>query len=393
MKLSACLMVKNEEHCLRRCLDSVKDVVDEIVIVDTGSTDSTVEIAKEYTDKIYFHEWENNFSKHRNQSISYATGDWILIIDADEELFVHPNSSVEELKEILGDIRSNYGCGVVKLLDIQNNSLIMSCNSARLFKKGNIHYESIIHNEPKYEGKSGLLFDIYINHYGYDLPKDKMEAKFKRTTSLLFEKLKNEPNNREIIFYLTQYYAQYGLAEEAIKYGEQYLSYIEELGKDFNQSIFYTIIKLYQDKEQYDDALRVIKLGMKMNDKNIDVVYSLLDQGCILADSYMIIDAAVKYVQLFKFYMENQHLSEGTFQFTFNDNHYYNALYRLALSHLSEGMNAWKYFKENRLDDVIKNFPTLYDEIRENLSNIRMNHLLDDKKSKLYELPKLIVPY
>jgi cellulose synthase/poly-beta-1,6-N-acetylglucosamine synthase-like glycosyltransferase len=77
--ISLCMMVKNEEKFLPQCLDSVRNYVDEIIIVDTGSTDRTVEIAEKYTDKIYFHPWEEDFSKHRNQSISYATGDWIFI--------------------------------------------------------------------------------------------------------------------------------------------------------------------------------------------------------------------------------------------------------------------------------------------------------------------------
>jgi glycosyltransferase involved in cell wall biosynthesis len=87
-RISLCMIVKNEEHCLRRCLDSVRDYVDEMIIVDTGSTDHTVEIAKSYHAQIYHHPWENDFSKHRNQSLSYATGDWILQLDADEELFL-----------------------------------------------------------------------------------------------------------------------------------------------------------------------------------------------------------------------------------------------------------------------------------------------------------------
>ena len=85
-KLSLCMIVKNEEKLLPGCLESAKDFVDEIIIVDTGSTDKTIEIAKQYNAKIYEHPWENNFSKHRNQSISYATSDWILYLDADEEL-------------------------------------------------------------------------------------------------------------------------------------------------------------------------------------------------------------------------------------------------------------------------------------------------------------------
>ena len=91
------MIVKNEEDCLGRCLKSVCDHVDEIIIVDTGSTDGTVEIAKSYGARIYHHPWENDFSKHRNQSLSYATGDWIFILDADEELFPEDGSALEEM--------------------------------------------------------------------------------------------------------------------------------------------------------------------------------------------------------------------------------------------------------------------------------------------------------
>ena len=85
--ISLCMIVKDEEEFLPGCLESVKEAVDEIIIVDTGSTDRTVEIAKSYGAKVYFHPWENDFSKARNYSISYATGDWIMYLDADEELF------------------------------------------------------------------------------------------------------------------------------------------------------------------------------------------------------------------------------------------------------------------------------------------------------------------
>ncbi len=84
--ISVCMIVKNEEQYLENCLKSIKDIADEIVIVDTGSTDRTVEIAKKYTDKIYFHPWKDSFSEARNHYLEYATGDWIFQMDADEEL-------------------------------------------------------------------------------------------------------------------------------------------------------------------------------------------------------------------------------------------------------------------------------------------------------------------
>jgi O-antigen biosynthesis protein len=82
--LSLCMIVKNEENFLEKCLLSVKDLVDEIIIVDTGSSDSTKEIAKKFTDKIYNFEWCDDFSAARNESLKHATKEWILVLDADE---------------------------------------------------------------------------------------------------------------------------------------------------------------------------------------------------------------------------------------------------------------------------------------------------------------------
>ena len=90
IKLSICMMVKNEEKNLKRCLDSVKELMEavesEIIIVDTGSTDGTVSIASKYTNNIYHHIWNNNFSEMRNISIAYASGEFVFILDADEVL-------------------------------------------------------------------------------------------------------------------------------------------------------------------------------------------------------------------------------------------------------------------------------------------------------------------
>jgi GT2 family glycosyltransferase/tetratricopeptide (TPR) repeat protein len=82
--LSLCMIVKNEEQHLARCLLSVKPVVDEVIIVDTGSTDRTKDIAKVYGARVFDFPWTNDFSAARNHSLSMATGDWILVLDADE---------------------------------------------------------------------------------------------------------------------------------------------------------------------------------------------------------------------------------------------------------------------------------------------------------------------
>ncbi len=84
--ISVCMIVKNEEKVLARCLDSLKGLWEELIIVDTGSTDATKEIAKKYTDKVYDFEWKENFSDARNYSFSMAKCDYIYSADADEVL-------------------------------------------------------------------------------------------------------------------------------------------------------------------------------------------------------------------------------------------------------------------------------------------------------------------
>ena len=84
ISIRVCMIVKNEEKVLKRCLDSLKKIADEIIIVDTGSTDNTLQIAAHYTNQIYYYKWNQNFSDARNFAFSKATRDYIYSADADE---------------------------------------------------------------------------------------------------------------------------------------------------------------------------------------------------------------------------------------------------------------------------------------------------------------------
>lgn len=99
--ISLCMIVKNEEAVLKRCLDSIADLMDEIIIVDTGSTDKTKEIAAQYTDKIYDFEWIQDFSAARNYSFSKATMDYIYVADADEVIDEENRQKFRILKEAM----------------------------------------------------------------------------------------------------------------------------------------------------------------------------------------------------------------------------------------------------------------------------------------------------
>ncbi|MFB5762033.1 glycosyltransferase family 2 protein [Paenibacillus medicaginis] len=96
--ISLCMIVRNEEKYLPKCLSSVQRIVDEIIIVDTGSTDDTVAIAKAFGAKVIEMPWQDSFAAARNRSFDEATGDWILWLDADEEMDVN---EADKLKELL----------------------------------------------------------------------------------------------------------------------------------------------------------------------------------------------------------------------------------------------------------------------------------------------------
>src|SRR3989344_3837469 len=95
--ISLCMIARNEELYLEQCLNSVKDLADEIIIVDTGSTDKTKEIAKKFGAKVFDFKWVDDFSAARNESLKHAAKDWILVLDADETLDEKGKKAIKEL--------------------------------------------------------------------------------------------------------------------------------------------------------------------------------------------------------------------------------------------------------------------------------------------------------
>lgn len=192
--LSLCMIVKNEEKHLSACLESVKNYVDEIIIVDTGSTDRTVEIAERFDAKVYFHPWENSFSKARNLSIKYATCDWIIFLDADEEI---EKDDAHKLKESIKDKDAD-----ILFLQLSSKTcdgeIIPVAGMARMFKnhigihfKGIVH-EMLFHDDDTFKSRKKIA-NVRMYHYGYDQNEEEMEGKFVRDSTLLKEQIHNEP--------------------------------------------------------------------------------------------------------------------------------------------------------------------------------------------------------
>lgn len=225
--ISVCMIAKNEEKNLKRCLESIKNIADEIIIVDTGSTDKTFQIAKAYTDKVFFYQWDNDFSKARNKSLEYATKRWILILDADEEL---PKEEGEKLKSILKS-NTDFEAFHLRLINYVNGINIGDSIVLRVFKNrnkyrfvGKIH-EQIIKsiNETSVEGSIGST-DIKIIHYGYDPDKANIKEKQQRNFKIL-SSYEDEEKDGYFYYSLGNEYArikQYDRALEVYKLCEEY---------------------------------------------------------------------------------------------------------------------------------------------------------------------------
>lgn len=163
IQISLCMIVKNEENVITRCLDSVKDLVDEMIIVDTGSTDHTKELVHQYTDKIYDFPWVNDFSAARNYSFSKATNEYLLWLDADDVLLPVDHDKLLLLKQSMSPsidvVIMRYDLGTS-----QDGSPICSFPRERLLKRSlNFTWHDFVHEYLILKGNI-VNVDIGITH-------------------------------------------------------------------------------------------------------------------------------------------------------------------------------------------------------------------------------------
>ena len=179
MKISACLIIKNEEKNLRQYIEGVKDIADEIIIADTGSTDNSLKLLEELKAKyklnltVCFFEWINNFAAAKNFALSKATGDWIIFLDADEYFDKKDRKKIRPFLEFVGDDKKVLGVSTPLLnVDIYNNNEpISKSKQIRLFRnQENLKFTGAIHEHLWYKGSSSIIFlnmDFLIIHTGY----------------------------------------------------------------------------------------------------------------------------------------------------------------------------------------------------------------------------------
>ncbi|MCH4259677.1 MAG: glycosyltransferase [Clostridium tyrobutyricum] len=310
MKLSICMMVKNEEKNLHRCLESLKPILEqidsELVIVDTGSSDNTVEIARQYTDKVYFHKWNNDFSSMRNITIGYAKGEWILIIDADEK--------IEDTSEIILFLNSIYAnkyksvdVNIKNITNIEDNRYGIISSPRMFLNDGTFRYEGRIHNIPIYK-KPTVVLNITFLHYGYIETDTKlMKKKFLRTSSILIEEIKKDPKNIYYNYQLAVSYAMYKDYDKALKQIIKTYKIINDrkLNKKDYVYIYYEMASYYYfagDSTKYKIIEDICKEGIQLEKEYIDL-YFLLGKISIFTNNFVQAQKSYKeYINLLENY-------------------------------------------------------------------------------------------
>lgn len=257
--LSLCMIVRNEAENIGRCLASVRDVVDEIVVVDTGSIDDTAEIARSMGARVIYEDWANDFSRHRNTSLDHAAGDWILFLDADEELA--PGAG-EEIRRVIREGR--HEAYFVLVTNVVGDGADLTSPTIRLFRnrkcfrfRGRIH-EQIInavieHYGPASIGEAGVT----IIHHGYNAGTSNIPAKIRRNMEIL-QSYTGEEKDGFYFFNLGTEFLRSGERKKAL---ECWLEALKRTapGQTYGPILVKRTISTLMELRRYRDAVEMLR--------------------------------------------------------------------------------------------------------------------------------------
>lgn len=360
--LSLCMIVKNEEKFLRDCLDSVYDVVDQMVIVDTGSQDGTIGISKDFDAEVYNFTWVDDFSAARNESLKHATCDWILWLDADERLLP---SSKDELKKLL-KTEANPVIYKAQINSVVNNGENIRLSSGHrlftnkkgLFFTGNIH-EQISESAVQLGGEERQS-KLIIEHLGYDLDEADQNQKDKRNLKLLQNSVKINPQNAYAHFTLAQ---QYGLMKKwhsALKHYD-IAERINQFDIAMTASLLNTKAEALFNLEKYEQAKQICIKSIKKESLQVGAYYMLYR----IADAEQIPDKCIRQLEIIlkntrilqkqiKSISTDVLISEERILFTLALNYLKLNKREKAISHLNEALkiNPEKYELREKLVEI-----------------------------------------
>tara|TARA_Y100000310_G_C20693855_1_gene824116 strand:+ start:1599 stop:2573 length:975 start_codon:yes stop_codon:yes gene_type:complete len=282
------MITKNEENYLEECLNSVNKIIDEIIIVDTGSTDKTKDIAKKFKAKIYDFKWNDSFSNARNESLKHATKEWILVLDADEIL---ETRDLEKIKELIKD---NKKCGFSLLQKSyikdffpgaeKNKSpsdktkdypFFVGRSLVRLFKNNiGIKFTHRIHELVEDFMRNNQIeiisSGISIDHFGSLKDTDFMEEKAKQYTELIYLQLQDDSQSPRYHYQAARMYQGQNNLTSALRYYEK----TAELDPNY-KLVYSDIAKIHLQLKDLPNAIKFFKKSIEQKPEDLSAPNNL----------------------------------------------------------------------------------------------------------------------
>ena len=278
--LSLCMITKNEELLIENCLNSVNDLVDEIIIIDTGSTDNTKTIARKFTNKVFDIKWNDDFAEARNQSLKHATREWILILDADEEL--------DELgKKRIKQAINNQTTEVYSLPQLHYTNQFINQTGfqhinhpkfkgyfvsevIRLFRKQEgLRFDYCVHEtileSAKRLGKKIASLDAPIHHFQETKGMGNIHQKQENYFRLSMKNISLYPNYAKSYHDIAIYYSNYKQDQnKALEYCRKAVSL------EYKLEYILNLVYRLRDLEKYHEAINIIQEALKkFNDERL----------------------------------------------------------------------------------------------------------------------------
>lgn len=270
--LSVCMIVKDEEMVLERCLQSIHGIADEIIIVDTGSEDKTKEIAYRFSDKVYDFEWISDFAKARNYSASKAKGEWILVIDADEYV------DRDTFQQFKNDLKTKYNeyeilaPQIVSFVGSDASQTILNYHERIYKNNGLIKYDRPVHEELIHKNGKDFYYpaDLKIYHSGYMAKTVKEKDKNERNLKILLNKKDKIAID---YFYLGNEYNALHQPNRAIDHYKKAFQMQDNHQVEWDKKLLINLIITLHKERRYQEALSIAEAGVEKYPQYADFLY------------------------------------------------------------------------------------------------------------------------
>jgi glycosyltransferase involved in cell wall biosynthesis len=282
LTLSLCMIVRDEEEMLPRCLETIAPVVDEIIVVDTGSRDATIEIARSFGARVIEHTWTDSFAEARNISFDAATSDWLMFLDADQVLV---SEDAERLRALTGHTwREAFYLVETSYLGETGDGFAATDNVLRVFRnrpqyrfEGRVH-EQITHTLPVYAPGRVQQTTVRIRHYGYLEAVRRSKAKSQRNIDLLRKQADESPPDAFLHFNLGSEYAADGDTAAALTEFERAWSMIVARGSGVDNRyvppLVARLVEALRQSGRLADAAALATEGLRRYPEFTDLVFA-----------------------------------------------------------------------------------------------------------------------